>query len=214
MMRGRSLLFTKIAKSVAVALLPVLIITACGSGAQESADKDSVEIRDENDIPLSDSVEGELDDENSALRSRPKAGGTPNIDQNVIAQGNDLWQGGSYKAIAQDALNLVNQNRANAGLPALAWNDNLAACAMIRASELPAAFSHTRPNGSAWYTVMPDLMYGENLGHGYYSAGDIVTAWMNSPTHRENILTPGFGSCGIGLYEVNGKWYWAQEFNY
>jgi len=37
---------------------------------------------------------------------------------------------------------------------------------------------------------------------------------MASPEHKQNILTPGFVSAGIGVYEVNNTWYWNQEFGY
>ena len=149
-----------------------------------------------------------------ALRSKPKAAGAMYIDPAVVAQGNGAWQGQNYITAAQSALNIVNQQRANAGLGALRWDDNLAACAMFRATEQPVSFSHTRPNGTDWYTVCPDLMYGENLAYGYSSPDQAVNAWMNSPAHKENILKPGFVSCGIGVYEANGTWYWSQEFGY
>ena len=153
-------------------------------------------------------------DDSAAYRNKPKAAGQINIDPNVIAQGNGSWQGQNYISAAQSALAIVNQQRANAGLAALRWDDNLAACAMIRATELPSKFSHTRPNGTDWYTVCPDIMYGENLAYGYSSADQAVNAWMNSPEHKQNILTPGFVTCGIGVYEANGTWYWNQEFGY
>ena len=156
---------------------------------------------------------GSVTDE-AAFRSRPKAGGSIYVDPGVISQGNGAWQGQNYRDAAQNAFNSINQRRASAGCPALRWDDELAACAMVRSTELPAAFSHTRPNGSDWYTVCPDLMFGENLAQGYNSPEEAVNAWMNSPEHKNNILTPGFSSGGIGVYEQGGKWYWTQEFGY
>ncbi len=158
-------------------------------------------------------TKGGVGDE-AAKRSRPKAPGDLTVDQNVLNTGNSYWQGQNYIQSAQSALNIVNQQRAASGLPALRWDDNLAACAMIRATELPSLFSHTRPNGQDWYTVAPNVMYGENLAYGYSSPDAAVTAWMNSPAHKQNILTPNFVSCGIGVYNANGTWYWGQEFSY
>ncbi len=155
-----------------------------------------------------------VDEEDAALRNKPKAAPSISIDPSVLAQGNGAWQGQNYMNAAQSALAIVNQQRANAGLGALRWDDNLAACAMVRATEQPVKFSHTRPNGSDWYTVCPSLMYGENLAYGFSSPDQAVNAWMNSPAHRDNILKPGFVSCGIGVYEANGTWYWSQEFGY
>ena len=156
---------------------------------------------------------GSVDDE-AATRSRPKTTPAGMVDPNIISKGTNSWQGQNYMNTAKSALNLVNQQRANNGLAALQWDDSLAACAMIRATELPAAFSHTRPDGTDWFTVCPNIMYGENLAQGYTSADAAVNAWMNSTMHRENILKAGFVSCGIGIYEKGGKWYWVQEFGY
>ena len=152
-------------------------------------------------------------DNEAPRRSRPKGGSTA-VDPNVIALGNSKWQGDAFKNTALAALNAVNVQRAAAGLGVLRWNDNLGACAMIRATELPAAFSHTRPNGLDWYTVAPNIMYGENFAFGYASADSAVAAWMASPMHKANILTPGFANCGIGIYNAGGTWYWSQEFGY
>ena len=158
-------------------------------------------------------TKGGVTDE-TAIRNQPKAPGDLTVDQNVINAGNAAWQGQSYIQSAQSALNIVNQKRSAAGLSALRWDDNLAACAMVRATELPSAFSHTRPNGQDWYTLAPNVMYGENLAYGFTSADAAVNAWMNSPAHKQNILTPNFVSCGIGVYNANGTWYWGQEFSY
>lgn len=156
---------------------------------------------------------GSVGDE-KASRSRPRATPAGMVDPNIISKGTSAWQGQNYINTAKNALNLVNQQRANNGLAALQWDDSLAACAMIRATELPSAFSHTRPDGSDWYTVCPSIMYGENIAQGYNTADAAVNAWMNSTMHRENILNAGFVSCGIGIYERGGKWYWGQEFGY
>lgn len=120
----------------------------------------------------------------------------------------------NMRAIAKAALDGCNAHRTNAGLPALTWSDGLESCAMVRAQEIVTTWSHVRPNGSDWYTVNSTLMYGENLAKGYVSAGEAVNAWMNSPTHRENIMFGGFRTCGIAIYEVGGMWYWAEEFGY
>ena len=85
---------------------------------------------------------------------------------------------------------------------------------MVRAQEIVGTWSHTRPNGSDWYTVNSSIMYGENLAKGYSSASDCVAAWMASPTHRENVLYADFRTCGIAIYEQGGAWYWAEEFGY
>lgn len=108
----------------------------------------------------------------------------------------------------------VNQMRAEIGLEELSWNDELAAAADIRAKEIQTSFSHTRPDGSSWWTVNSEVIYGENLAKGYQSAESVMEAWMASSEHKDNILYSGFKSIGIAVYESGGKWYWAQEFGY
>lgn len=159
------------------------------------------------------STGGSVGDE-AAFRNRPKTAPAGMVDQNIIKRGTNAWQGQQYINTAKSALNLVNQQRAANGLTALQWDDSLAACAMIRATEIPSFFSHTRPDGTDWFTVCPNIMYGENLAQGFNSPDAAVGAWMNSPLHRDNIINAGFVSCGIGIYESGGKWYWVQEFGY
>lgn len=105
---------------------------------------------------------------------------------------------------------LVNNERAANGLNPLSWSGGLADCASVRANEASTCFSHTRPDGSDWYTVNPSIMYGENLAAGQDNAQWVFNDWMASPSHRENILNPGYttyGSARVGNT-------WAQEFGY
>lgn len=115
---------------------------------------------------------------------------------------------------ANEVLAKVNQARLEIGLSELVWSDELAAAAEIRAQEIHQAFSHTRPDGSPWWTVDSENIYGENIAKGYQSADSVVEAWMESTDHKENILYSGFETIGIAVYNVDGKWYWAQEFGY
>ena len=105
------------------------------------------------------------------------------------------------------------QRRAN-GLPEVVADSSLLVCSTVRADECYQVFSHIRPNGTQWYTVNSDIMRGENLAYGYKSANSVVDAWMNSPTHRENILRPEYRTIAISLYVKDGIYYWAQEFGF
>ena len=120
----------------------------------------------------------------------------------------------SLRAVALEASNLVNEERASAGLNALNWDNNLETVANVRATEISEKFSHTRPNGKQWYTVNSKIQGGENLAFGFNTAEDVVEAWMNSPTHRENILYKDFNKVAISIYEENGTYYWSQQYGY
>ena len=75
-------------------------------------------------------------------------------------------------------------------------------------------WAHERPDGSQWYTVDENLLYGENLAKGQSTPEDAVAAWMASDGHRKNILNAGYKTMGVACYYCNGKYYWAQEFGY
>lgn len=106
----------------------------------------------------------------------------------------------------------VNQIRVANGLNSLRYDASLEGAADVRANESTVRFSHTRPDGSDWYTVNPDLMYGENLADGYNTADAVVNAWMASPAHKANILKPDFTTVAVSTTVKDGKTYWAQEF--
>ena len=99
------------------------------------------------------------------------------------------------------------------GLARLQYDEELEAVALVRAKELAVLFDHTRPDGSAWYTVS-DVTCGENLGKGQSSSESVMTAWMNSDSHRYNILLADYKTIGVACYACNGKYYWVQEFGY
>ena len=111
---------------------------------------------------------------------------------------------GSYdSAMARAILDLVNQQRAAAGLSALSWNDTLAESAGIRATEIVVSWSHTRPDGSEWWTAGAQTEMGENLAYGQSSAEQAMTEWMNSPGHAANIMNSGYTTLGVSCYVCN-----------
>ncbi|MBR6886852.1 MAG: hypothetical protein IKN16_00185 [Selenomonadaceae bacterium] len=121
------------------------------------------------------------------------------------------------KEFPMEVLRLVNKERAKVGAVPLAFAKDLAASAYVRAVELPTKFSHTRPNGTKCFTAMPNRghILGENLAGGQTTPKQVVQAWMDSPTHRDNILNPKFLELGVVYYyQANSKYkhYWVQHF--
>ena len=113
-------------------------------------------------------------------------------------------------------LSFVNAARAEAGLSPLTMDGKLSKAAETRAAECEAKFSHTRPDGTDFYTVDPSCVYGENLAQGqsYHSLADICEQWMLSPSHKANILCADSTKTGFGVYRTsNGIYYVAEEFN-
>lgn len=135
------------------------------------------------------------------------------LDEEAIAlNGNPIST--ELRKMAYSAYGQINAIRVQNGLNELIWNDNLEYVANVRAKELPQNFSHTRPNGKPWYTVNSKIQGGENLAYGFETAESVVDAWMNSESHRDNILYPDFKEIAIAIYVVDGTYYWVQEFNY
>lgn len=123
------------------------------------------------------------------------------------------------KSYVEQVVDLVNAERAKVGLSALTMTDELNAAAQIRAQETTQSFSHTRPNGSAFSSVLKEngISYrgaGENIAWGQATPEDVVTAWMNSEGHRANILNKSYTSIGVGYYLNGNTPYWSQLFTY
>lgn len=121
---------------------------------------------------------------------------------------------------AKKVADLVNQERAKAGLAPLEVKVNLQTAAQVRAKEIEKSFSHTRPNGSSFSTVLAEngVDYrgsGENIAWGQRSPEEVMKGWMNSEGHRANILNKNFKYIGVGYHvNSNGTGYWTQLFTY
>jgi len=116
---------------------------------------------------------------------------------------------------AYQLLDLVNQERQNAGLGTLTMNASLTEAAMQRAAEVTVYFDHTRPNGQIALTVSSlysSYLGGENLGVGYSSMAELMRMLMGSSGHRANILDGRWSSIGIGVFVHEGITYSVQLF--
>jgi hypothetical protein len=116
---------------------------------------------------------------------------------------------------ATDLMNRINQQRSQRFLTTLTTNSKLISAATGKANDMIARsyFAHVDPDGqyvwprieAAGYT--PYLTLGENLAMDFTDAAGVVEAWMNSPTHRANIVNEKFVDQGLasisGTYEPN-----------
>lgn len=126
-------------------------------------------------------------------------------------------QTANVSATEQAVLDLTNAERTKAGLKPLQIDAALQKSAKQKSADMAANnyFSHTSPTYGSPFDQMKQngVTYrsaAENIAMGQRSAQDVVTAWMNSAGHRQNILTPEFTHIGIG-YDANGH-YWTQQF--
>lgn len=124
----------------------------------------------------------------------------------------------SMDAYASRVVELVNAERAKAGLSPLSIHTQTVGAAQTRAKEIETSFSHTRPNGSSFSTALTAAgvsfrASGENIAYGQKSPEQVMESWMNSSGHRANILNANFTSIGVGHYKnAAGVDYWTQLF--
>jgi uncharacterized protein YkwD len=53
---------------------------------------------------------------------------------------------------------------------------------------------------------------GENIAMGQSDIDEVMTAWMNSPGHRTNILSKNYTHAGFGYARFNGRTFWCTNF--
>ena len=103
-------------------------------------------------------------------------------------------------------LYLINQERADRGLGELKLNDKLNTSAQLKANDMKEFdyWAHDNPNGTEPWHFFKLAGYeyersGENLAKCFDTPEQTVKAWMNSPTHKDNILGD-FTETGFGSY--------------
>lgn len=120
-----------------------------------------------------------------------------------------------------EAVQLLNEVRAEVGLRALNWNPNskLQAAARIRAQELEELFEHTRPDGSSCFTIFKEYRISyrtcaENIAYGTnLDAQGVIELWYNSPGHYKNMTNANVTEVGLASWHANnGNIYWVQLF--
>ena len=117
----------------------------------------------------------------------------------------------------------TNAYREENGLDTLNYKESLQDEADIRAREISYSFSHTRPNGTKWYTLNVNEMNGENLASGYREVETVMEGWKNSPGHNANLLHEQFNSAAMSVFvRINFRSFdilptytfcWAQTFS-
>jgi len=126
----------------------------------------------------------------------------------------------SFGTYEQQVVDLVNKERAAAGLPALKVNTKLSAVAEKKAEDMRDKnyFSHTSPTYGSPFDMMRQFgvsysTAGENIAKGQRTPAAVMDGWMNSPGHRANILNSSYTEIGVGyVTDSNGNTYWVQQF--
>ncbi|ADM72624.1 hypothetical protein GMA19_04869 [Paenibacillus polymyxa E681] len=129
--------------------------------------------------------------------------------------GNPAEQTVDASQFEQQVLQLVNKERAAAGLTPLGMDGNLSKMAMAKAQDMfnNNYFDHTSPTYGSPFEMMGKfgIVYsaaGENIARGQTGPSQVMNEWMNSEGHKANILNSSFTKIGIAYF----KGEWVQEF--
>lgn len=127
-------------------------------------------------------------------------------------------------SIEDEILNLVNELRSSLGVHALTKNSQLKSSAFVRSQEMALNdyFTHTRPNGTKFYTAIDEVGYpysyvaenlakAEGLTREEYALS-LFNGWKDSQSHYNAMISDKTFETGISLYEYNGKLYGTQHF--
>ncbi|TET35420.1 MAG: CAP domain-containing protein [Planctomycetota bacterium] len=129
-----------------------------------------------------------------------------------------------------EVFDMVNTERAKAGVGPLAWCDGLYACAKAHSNDMceRGFFDHTNPEGEGpseraqyghagrftFAPIVPDpYSWGvaENIAYGYTTPAEVMNGWMNSSGHRANILNGSYTHIGVGQCDGCLR-HWTQNF--
>ncbi len=125
-------------------------------------------------------------------------------------------------AAMEDAvLIMTNAERQQRGCVRLVLDMRLRTAARLHSADMAhnRYFSHDSPDGKDPGRRMRDAGYNtdggwaENIARGYPTAAAVMTGWMRSPGHRDNILNCSMHSIGVGVSrDSDGQLYWTQDF--
>ena len=111
---------------------------------------------------------------------------------------------------AQQVIELTNKKRAQNNLPPLSYNPLLEQAAKAKGANMfeENYWAHFAPSGKTPWGFITAAGYkytfaGENLAREFNDPSAVVDAWMNSPSHRENILDKNFKEIGVAV--ADGK---------
>jgi uncharacterized protein YkwD len=103
-------------------------------------------------------------------------------------------------------LSYTNSQRSANGKSSLSINSQLNNAAQAKANDMVARdyWSHNTPDGKEPWVFFQNAGYkyakaGENLAYGFLNSSSTITGWMNSPSHKANMLDGEFKEVGFGF---------------
>lgn len=111
-------------------------------------------------------------------------------------------------------IELTNAEREKNGLEPLLENEALDKAAQLKAQNMfdENYWAHFAPSGKTPWDFILGSGYkftyaGENLAKDFSESGEVITAWLDSKTHRDNLLSSKYTDIGIAVVEgiLNGQ---------
>lgn len=100
----------------------------------------------------------------------------------------------------------VNNERIKVGLAPLVVNEQLVQAAKVKAHDMATKgyWAHNTPEGKTPFDFIKDTGYvytyaGENLAKYFQNTPQTITGWMESPTHKDNIVNPHYVETGVAV---------------
>lgn len=117
---------------------------------------------------------------------------------------------GAVTFSADQIISLTNVKRSENGLGQVTANQLLANAAAAKAANMFSEnyWAHNSPSGKTPWTFISGAGYkyvyaGENLARDFTDAQSVVNAWMNSPSHKSNLLDKNFKEIGVAVANGN-----------
>lgn len=125
---------------------------------------------------------------------------------------------GSIAVLRVELLAAHNRERASGGVSGLSSDDKLDLSAQNHATWMAENQRMDHLEGQMTFadriqaTGYKMGYGGENIAMGQPTVDAVMTAWMNSPGHRQNILKTNYKDAGFGIGEAGGRRYWCANF--
>src|SRR3990167_9416411 len=107
-----------------------------------------------------------------------------------------------------DVARLINEERKKVGLMPLTINESLQKAAYQKGEDMVTKgyWAHVAPDGTEPWKFFKDVGYryqfaGENLARDFPDAASAIKAWMDSPNHKDNILSSKYKETGVAVVE-------------
>lgn len=209
---------------IILSILSIILLSACKSNKRKNTGKVPESTTESTTESITGSItESSITDNSSEniLESIPES----SVNNSVVSSEKAETQSSFSETVSvhtptdleQQALDIINRYRKEAGLNTLEYNGIYYEASKTRANELPAKWSHTRPDGRQSLTAITDLgmkrpdYYGENLSRNF-KADELEIAMQrlyNSETHKRNLLSKNYNKVciciipnGDGIYAM------------